>query len=413
MYSEYTITPFLEQDFPLHLKFNSFGLPVDYVNATLNVGVELAQPAQDGAAQAANRLSTFHTSPQAGNWQWVKRIVPVFDAYRDPETREWVNFLTGEREVTVPVEGSQYEQAKLEVVEPKVIIATQGNLAKVVKGRVQATLPETDKKKRVHRGIIQTFSAGARRRLMRLLAKTDQSKKPLFCTLTYPDVYPSSDIVKRHLDSFGKRLMRAYPEACFIWRVETVTRKSGNNIGKVAPHFHLLVWGVIYSDLREWLPTAWNEVIFRNFDVWGSGDEAEERRKHLAVHSFEGKAVQELKSWRGVMRYASKYIAKKDDNPASVGETWETWEWQGKHWGIIGKANLPLSVVVVIDLVQAQAVQATRLARKAIKLVGRDLQYGLTWFILGTEALRYVEWLSGGNPPNAVRLSGAQALGIW
>lgn len=401
------------------------------------------QPVQNPAAGGQNRLSTFHTSPQGeseivttrqatvcgatleqtastngrGMWQWQDKTVPVFDFYQDPETGNWIPFKTGERNAKVPIEGSSMGEP--EVITPKMIIATEGGLAKVVKGRVKVKLADVGKKKPAHRGIVQTFSAGARRRLMRLLAKTNQSKKPLFCTLTYPDVYPDDPgTVKRHLDSFGKRLLRAYPEACFIWRVETVERKSGDNVGKVAPHFHLLVWGIQYKELSIWLPTAWNGVVFNNVADWGGAmaDVGGERQKHLRVHTTKDKAVQELKSWRGVMKYASKYIAKKDDNPVSEDGLGQ-WQWQGKHWGIIGKNNLHnlyLSVVLVVDLAQAQAIKATRLARKMIKLVGRDLQYGLTWFITGCEAVRYVEYLGGsGFPSNALRLSGAQAIALW
>lgn len=389
-------------------------------------------------AEGAPCLSTFHPSPffpataegraterseadqrppEGGQKRtWEKKSVACWDYGEHPDTGQKFYYRT-ETEVNVPIEA---QTGEVEEITPKMIIALNGGLAKVVKGREKVTVEQGDKKKPGNRGIIETFSAGARRRLMRLLAKTDQRDRPLFCTLTYPDVYPESpETVKRHLDNFGKRLLRKFPNSAFVWRVETVERKSGVNAGKIAPHFHLLLWGVPFGELAEWLPVAWNSVVFKKVEEWGGAMIAleTEKTKHFNVHNEPGKAVQALKSWKGVMYYASKYIGKKDDTPVvSVGGGIpDVWEWTGKHWGIVGRDNLPLSVVLVVDILQGEAIKATRTARKMIGLAGRDLMFGITWFIGGAEAQRYLAWLLGdtGNPPKGLQLSGADAKELW
>lgn len=124
-----------------------------------------------------------------------------------------------------------------------------------------------------------------------------------FATVTYPSVYPTDpEIYHRDLDTFLKRLDRAYPGSCGWWRLEF--QKRG------APHFHLLIFGTQENvkNLRAWIKVAWYEVV-------GSNDP-----KHLAA----GTQCDLIANRRHAMRYASKYAAKIDDKTKSgpIGRTW-------------------------------------------------------------------------------------------
>lgn len=110
------------------------------------------------------------------------------------------------------------------------------------------------------RGKCKGFSAGSRRRLLdRLNCISVGSTLPQFLSLTLPDdvfcdsVSEFAKMAKHWLDSFLKRLDRACPEACGLWRIEWKARQTGAHVGKLFPHFHLLVWGL---PERELLPES-------------------------------------------------------------------------------------------------------------------------------------------------------------
>ena len=176
------------------------------------------------------------------------------------------------------------------------------------------------------RGVIHKFSKGARRRVLRLVATLRRSVTPVFCTLTYPDLFePDPRIWKKHLDILFKRFGRKFPGATIIWRLEAKRRQTGESTGMIAPHFHLLAYNVGYFSLLNWLPLAWYEVV-------GSGDP-----QHLAWHRGEcgngnKPCVQPVRSVRGVLHYTSKYICKAEnlDLPG----------W-GRYWGIVNRHDLP------------------------------------------------------------------------
>jgi hypothetical protein len=128
-------------------------------------------------------------------------------------------------------------------------------------------------------------------------------------TLTYPASYPGDPIkLKRHLASFWKRLRRKYPWVSAIWRVELQERG--------APHYHLLLFGVSFL-AWQWVAKNWYEIV-------GSGDP-----QHLNA----GTEIHAALSWRLAAHYLAKYIAKAapEDHLQAI----------GRHWGIMGRANLP------------------------------------------------------------------------
>jgi hypothetical protein len=101
------------------------------------------------------------------------------------------------------------------------------------------------------RGVCKGFSFGSRRRMLnRLNSVSVAAALPYFLTMTLPDEVFCDDVgefarrAKRWQDAFTKRLVRACSSACGFWRIEWQARKSGAHVGKLFPHFHLLVWGL-------------------------------------------------------------------------------------------------------------------------------------------------------------------------
>lgn len=249
--------------------------------------------------------------------------------------------------------------------EPKMTVMSGGSLVTIKTGRVSQGGGGGD------RGEVTGFSSASRRRLMRLIASLERGARPVFVTLTYPDVFPADlDKWKRDIDVFGKRLARQILPAGFLWRMEFKERKSGASAGMLAPHFHLLVYGASYRDLLAWVSGAWWEVV-------GSGD-----GDHLAA----GTRVEHIYSWGGIMRYVGKYIAKEEDFPPG---------WKGRVWGVVGRANLPWAVKVVISLTEDESIKLVRLGRKMIGAKGRSFAHGLTWIVNAERVLDYMEFISG------------------
>lgn len=212
------------------------------------------------------------------------------------------------------------------------------------------------------RGRIRGFSRSARRSLMLLHAKIDQQQAlPLFVTLTYPAEFSHEPGQwKRDLDTFAKRFRRRYPAGCFVWKLEP--QKRG------APHFHLEVWGVGFVDALKWVGKAWFEVV-------GSGD---------LLHLYAGTSVQQVRSWRGVSSYVSKYMAKVQTDEQ------EFWAYPGRWWGVVGRDNLQLAAAVVAAMSQMQLHRLSRVLRRYVRSCdGRAVPW-LSSFFVGSPAY----WLS-------------------
>ena len=93
------------------------------------------------------------------------------------------------------------------------------------------------------RGKIKAFSRGSRTRLLKTVGRLQKDKLPVFTTLTYPDDFPvTPEHWRRDLAALRRRIIRQWPEAGAIWKKEFKRRKSGVNAGKVAPHYHQLLW---------------------------------------------------------------------------------------------------------------------------------------------------------------------------
>jgi len=213
------------------------------------------------------------------------------------------------------------------------------------------------------RGKISGFSRSAGRRMQRKMARIDREKMrlPLFVTLTYPAEFPSElKTSKIHLHRFVERLVYRWSDSAIVWRLEPQRRG--------APHFHMMIYGVSYADLRSFVPQAW-------FEIAGGGDP-----NHLLWHL--GKlgnqhCVTRVKSWRGVRSYVSKYMTKPCDC--------EGWDNPGRFWGIYNRDAMQWSPVALYDgLTRQQVVNLMRYMRRYAHLKGRDYS-GLTIFINNPE----------------------------
>lgn len=162
------------------------------------------------------------------------------------------------------------------------------------------------------RGSVKGLSGAARRRMRKAAARVPKDKKPNFFTTTYQGEI-GFDECKRHLDSWGKRMLYYFPLCFIIWRIEL--QKRG------VPHFHMLIYGGpqilnkkgANKEVFEWMRKQWCEVTGQT----GVALEASTR-------------YEAIKSMRGVHRYLTKYLTK-------VGE--ENEKIPGRQWGIIGRAR--------------------------------------------------------------------------
>lgn len=245
-----------------------------------------------------------------------------------------------------------------EVTKPRVTFWEGGSLVKATRNR-----PLSWDRKPGKRGQVDpTFSKGARRRMLRTFATIERPARhnsPLFVTLTAPgkaEYWENTRPVdwKRCLDTWWKRLKRAWPEAAAIWRLEP--QKRG------APHFHLVVWGVweggiprskpqkrAWGALVEWVSRSW-------WEVWGSGD---------IDHLKAGTSVEVVNTWRKLVFYVGKYMAK-------VGVPWPRHKGSvGRLWGVVGRDSIPWAGQVTKELSDAAAVKIIRLGRKFAGLKGR------------------------------------------
>lgn len=206
------------------------------------------------------------------------------------------------------------------------------------------------------RGKIQSFSKSSRRRMMYRLAEVRRDAIPLFVTLTYPDQFPrSGGEWSRDMQRLRMRILRRGWAA--VWRREFKARKSGENAGEVAPHYHLLVWGAEYQELRRWIPTAWWECCGCICD------------DHLRA----GTKVEMLRSWRGVMSYVSKYMAKVEEYPPDL-------ESVGRAWGVVNAAAIPWARCTAMTCSNATANQMIRFMRRYARMKARSSNASLTIF---------------------------------
>ena len=261
-----------------------------------------------------------------------------------------------------------------------------------------------EKGRNVPRGEISEFTPAARRRMMQMMAKVELAAVPFLVTLTYPDDFPLyREDYKGHLEAFCDRLERRWPGMAVIWKLEFKERKSGENAGKIAPHYHLFVYGVPWEfrgkvergkfytldvtrepgEMAHWIETgqagdgswcrAWyvsdQEPVNPNGptrEVWGpdsfinwvSRNWFDVVGSNQIRHFQAGTRVEKLKGVRGAYAYAAKrYVAKKEEIP-------ELQHKPGRFWGVVGRKNLPFGKREVLEVSAKEAVQLRRFMRR-------------------------------------------------
>ena len=173
------------------------------------------------------------------------------------------------------------------------------------------------------RGEVLGFSDQSRSRLIQHMASLPRASlcMPWFVTLTYPAAYsPDPAVWRKNRRAFLMRIYREFGDCAVIWRLEPQQRG--------APHFHLMV----FTDAALALPQEgtgrlnWSTLSRWWYDIVGSADSW-----HL-IHGV--RDVQRVRSWNGVMSYASKYLCKSSDIRLP-----------GRQWGIEHKALLLIQLV--------------------------------------------------------------------
>jgi len=166
------------------------------------------------------------------------------------------------------------------------------------------------------RGAVQGFSRQSRKRLIELLCRLDEIEDAWFWTLTYPSEFPTEfEVFKRDLDVFLKRVVRRWPRAGWIWRLEPQARG--------APHYHLIIWNITNGKqrVRQWLTLAWAQIA----------------HQHDKYNGEYATRAERITSFRHAMHYASKYSAKisgEDDQK----------KW-GRRWGYGGRVYIRQIIV--------------------------------------------------------------------
>lgn len=258
------------------------------------------------------------------------------------------------------------------------------------------------------RGEVSEFSEPSRRRFLQLLATLNRTAEPIFVTLTYPDSFPAySEAFKRHLELFSHRLRRRWPKASVIWKLEFQERKSGANKGKIAPHYHLIVYGVpMEFPFREESHRAYRlqcesthsgtndrfwiaQVLSKERNEltpqkqvghfsWAkplneAGDLVEQRdtfKPWVSRHWYDivasgdmrhfraGTRVEAIRSFQQLCGYAAKrYLSKQEVIPQLEHKP-------GRFWGVIGRGHLPCAQPEEIQLTEKQAFQLRRCFRR-------------------------------------------------
>lgn len=203
---------------------------------------------------------------------------------------------------------------------PHVSIKAQGHLLSV-----QSIGLDMERFGGSRRGCVDGFTRSSRKRLLEKLAsmkapsKNGYRSQVSFLTLTTLEMYHPK-LMKVFLANFFKRVARKFPSVSGIWRLEFQERG--------AVHFHVILYNAPYID-KLWIQSAWGEIVGQ-------------------VKPFT--RIELVKSYRHLMRYASKYLAKvggdsgfnygaylTDDERLRI----ENVETVGRHWGVYNADALP------------------------------------------------------------------------
>ncbi len=221
---------------------------------------------------------------------------------------------------------------------------------------------------------IYRFSDASRLRLLRFLASlpfNDLGRK-YFLTLTYHNIYPhNSRVAKADLHLFLIRLQRKYPGVRYIWKMEFQDRG--------APHFHIILFVSKKIKIK-------NMYRFKKnmYDLWLPSLHCGCRycQKHAVL-------LKELKGFRRVSYYMSKYLAKVDYSE-KIDET-------GRFWGRSDSLLPRVRHKIACDLETAEKLREFILKRLLQKgsssaYYAEKIRYKYNFFVfLSDEDLKEIE----------------------
>lgn len=238
---------------------------------------------------------------------------------------------------------------------------------------------------------------------MELLATLQRDQQPIFVTLTYPNEFPTyHEDFKRHFEMFWHRITRRWPGASALWTLEFQAGKSGANVGQIAPHYHLIIYGVPDLFPHQIERHSFAKVERQEFNgvvawfEWGMGDlpgytisdgrwlgagrlipfgEQPDRKNQDTFkrwvsrnwydvvasgalrHYRAGTRVERIKNFHQLCGYAAKrYVAKHEVVPGLATKP-------GRFWGVIGRAKLPAARPEEIEISVDQAIRVRRVFR--------------------------------------------------
>ena len=287
----------------------------------------------------------------------------------------------------IPSPYNPYNEGQVEIWEG-------GNLIHIVKQRMFKRTVEGEKDgKTPKRGKITGFSRSSQRRMRIFMAtlKLDGEELPQFVTLTYPDVFPEkAEKVKEDLYALYKRLKRRWPDVGIVWRLEFKVRKSGVNEGMLAPHLHLLIWGVpdkfdFKSENNYWCQVKplgdgrWRRIVRYwngdkttrdklddelkgqdSFKSWLSRNWYSLAKTGDLRHYKAGTNVRRTTNAQHVMAYVSKYMSKEEQGHPGMKNP-------GRFWGALNQKNIPKAEKKVHRITGVQAQKLIRIVRGFIK----------------------------------------------
>lgn len=187
------------------------------------------------------------------------------------------------------------------------------------------------------RGEIYEFTKASRKRMRSFCRKLNLEVMgmPLFITLTQPGKFVEDPKEwKRMLKNMLKSMLRRWPNAVILWRMELQERG--------APDIHLLLFqgpkvnpvevtlrktgkkgfvlparDPVNKAVMEWVSERWWEIC---------GKVSEDHRKA-------GTKVEAIRSPNGIIAYVTKYMAKEQKALVKLNPF-------GRHWGVVGRANI-------------------------------------------------------------------------
>jgi hypothetical protein len=209
----------------------------------------------------------------------------------------------------------------------------------------------------------EMFSKASRLRLLKRIngIAWRHVKKALFVTLTYPDAYHDRSYAERTQDKY---LIHRYAEkwvgkpVAALWRTEWKVRKSGYRAGQLAPHVHMVLFGVAFiphAVVRAWWRTILGAVGPLATDV---------RAANNGLHAA---------------KYIAKYVSKLDQGSLDIAA--KVNNQPGRAWGFKRPQLIPWDTERwLVDVPTALVKQAQDTAAELYEGIDTTSPGGFTLF---------------------------------